>query len=165
MLSVGILWRVRLRASKVPFGSKIFDIKNFFAPAGKIFVRNGVRSRRNPCRLVVRTAQLAHDPRRSPTSVPSVGMLSCVRLRANSARKFSKFFGGRKIFRSPSRAIAPNSMPAGAAQLAHDPRRSPTMANICAERRHPMAREIACDFGSKIFEIFRRPEKFSFEIA
>ena len=62
-------------------------------------------------------------------------------------------------------AIAPRSMPAGAAQLAHDPRRSPTMANICAERRHPMAREIACDFGSKIFEIFRRPEKFSFEIA
>ena len=108
--SVGMLRRVRLRA--VLSGN--YSDRNFrnFSAAAKIFVRNGVRSRRNPCRLVVRTAQLAHDPRRSPTSVPSVGILWRVRLRAISDRKFSKFFGGRKNFRSKSREIAPRSMPA-----------------------------------------------------
>ena len=40
--------------------------------------------------------------------------------------KFSKIFGGRKIFRSKSHEIAPKSMPPGDAQLAYDPQRSLT---------------------------------------
>ena len=40
-------------------------------------------------------AQLAHDAERSPTTVPSVGMLRHVRLRAILDRKFRNFFAGR----------------------------------------------------------------------
>ena len=74
-------------------------------------------------------AQLADDPQRFPTTVPSVGVLIASDSQRNSDRispKFSKKFRGRKILRSKSCEIAPKSVPPGGAQLPHDPKRSPT---------------------------------------
>ena len=74
-------------------------------------------------------AQLAYDPQRFPTTVPSVSMLRRVRLRVVHNRfstEISKTFRGRKILHSKSRLIRPEFMPLGGAQLAYDPQRSRT---------------------------------------
>ena len=59
-------------------------------------------------------AQLALDLKRSPTYVPSIGMLRRIRLRAIRSgfptENFEKKIRGREILRSKSREIAPKSV-------------------------------------------------------
>ena len=69
-----------------------------------------------PKALPIGGAQPCHEPQRSPSTVPSVGMLRHVRLhaicgesRTDKLRKKLKFFRRRKIFRPKSREIAPKA--------------------------------------------------------
>ena len=157
---VGMLRRVRLRA--------ILD-RNFrkcFA-AAKICVRNSVRSRRKPCRRVVRSllGTLGGPKHLCRRASACCGACDCVRFSADFRPKFSKNFRCHKIFRSKSLEIAPKSMPLGCAQHAHDPQRSPTTVPSVGMLRRVNLRAVRCRFPTEIFENFSRPQNFSFEIA
>ena len=132
-----MLRRVRLRA--------VFD-RNFrkFCAAAKIL--HSKSQEIAPKSMPPGGAQLAHDPVRSPTFVPSVGMLRRARLRAILDRKVRNFSAAAKILnfrpRSHENLIAPKSMPPGGAQLAHDPVRSPTFVPSVGMLRRARLRAI-----------------------
>ena len=88
-----------------------------------------------------------------------------MRFAADFRPKVSKNFRGRQILHSKSRVIAPKSMPAGCAQLAHDPERSPASVPSVGMLRHVRLRAICGESRTENFEIFSRPQNFSSEIA
>ena len=108
-------------------------------------------------------AKLAHDPQRSPTTVPSVRMLRHVRLRAISDRNFRKIFAAAKF----SREITPKSVPPDDAQPLDDPYRSPSTVPSVGTMWHVRFRAILSGFPTEIFEKFSAalPPNFAFEIA
>ena len=88
---ISVLRRVRLHTISDRFRTEIFE--NF---RGREILRSKSREIA-PKSMSLRAARHAHDPQRSPTSVPSVGMLQRVRLRAISDRKFRKFCAAVKL--------------------------------------------------------------------
>ena len=95
-------------------------------------------------------AQLAHDPRRSRTSVPSVGMLRRVRLRAILSGFPTEFFENFSRPQNFAFGIARDRAEIRAARRCAACSRPAEVANNCAERRYAAAREITCDSRSKI---------------
>ena len=95
--------------------------------------------------------------------MPSVGMLRRVRLRAILSGFPTEIFAfrGRKILRLNSREIAPKSMPPVGAELAHDPRRSPTAVPSVGMLRRVRLRAILSGFPTEIFEKKFAAAKFS----
>ena len=83
-----------------------------------------------------------------------------MRFSADFRPKFSKFFGGRKNFRSKSREIAPKSMPAGDAQLPQDHLRSPTSKPSVSMLRRVRLRAVLSGFPTEIFRNFSAAAKF-----
>ena len=113
-----MLSRVRFRAIRTGFRTEIFA-------AAKFFVRNRARSRRNPCRLVVRSFLTTfRGPQHLLRAQACCAACDCVRFGADFGPKVSKIFRGRNIFRSKSRENAPKSVSADDMQPCHDPQRS-----------------------------------------
>ena len=146
------------------FGLKIF---NFFR--GRRIFRSKSREIA-PKSMPIGGAQPCHEPQRSPSTVPSVGMLRHVRLHAicgESRTENFEFFRGRKILRPKSREIAPKSLSIGDAQSCHEPQRYPSTVPS-GQRRHTMARRISPrsqPIWTENFEIFSRRKIFSSKIA
>ena len=96
-----MLRRVRLRAICSGFRTEIFEKisrpENFAFEIGENAPKSVPPDDVQPC----------HDPKKSPSTVSSVGMLPRVRLQRISDRNFRNFFAARarKILRSKSREI------------------------------------------------------------
>ena len=83
--SVGMLCRVRLHAISSRFRTEIFENSKFC-------VRNRVRSRRNPCRLVVRSLlTILKGPQHLCGASACCGTRDCMRFAGDFGPKFSKF--------------------------------------------------------------------------
>ena len=101
-------------------------------------------------------AQLPDDPQRSPTSVASVSMLRRVRLRAvlnGFSTEISENFARPQIF---AFRIAGDRAEVLAAWWCAACSRPLEVLNICAERRHAAACEIACGSQRISVRMFRK---------
>ena len=139
-------------------GLHVICDRNFrkFIAAVRFCSQNRVRSRRNPCRSVVRSLLTAlRGPRQLCRASARRGTWHCVRFSADFRPKFSNIFRGSKILHSKSREIAQKLLPLGGTQLADGPQRSTT--TMATQRRHTAARGIACDFRSKFSKNLSRP--------
>ena len=127
-----MLWRVRFEAD---FGPKFS--KNF--AAAKFCVRNRARSRRNPCRLVVRSLLTTC---RGPQHLlrASVCCAACD-LERISDRNFRKFSRPQNF----AFEIARDRAEMHAAWWCAASLRPLEVPNICCERQHAVPRGIACD--------------------
>ena len=114
-------------------------------------------------------AQLAHDPQRSPTTVPSVSMLRRVRFFCDSKRisdrKFRNFFAAAKFrVRNCARLRRKSRCPTTPSLAA----RQEGPQTLCRASARCGARDFvrfATDFGPKFSKIFARPQNFAFGIA
>ena len=86
------------------------NFRKFFAAAAKFRVRNRARSRRNPrCPTTPSLVASQRGPQTLCRASARCGACDFVRISADFAPKNSKNFRGRKILRSKSLEIAPES--------------------------------------------------------
>ena len=152
-----MLRRVRFGAILGEVSTELFE--NFPRPAR-------FRLEKAPKRAAPLVLQPGHDPQRSPNSVPSVGMLWRVRLRAISDRNFRNFCAaGKFCVRNRARSRPKSAVP-HVLQHGHDPQRSPnTVPSVGMLRRRVRFGAILGEFLIEIFEKFSRPRNFAIETA
>ena len=150
-----MLCRVRFRAIRSGFRTEIFA-------AAKFCVRNRARSRRNPCRLVVRS--FLTTPRGPQHLLRASACCGACDLDRISDRNFRKFSRPQNF----SFEVARDRAEFHTAWWCAASLRRLEVPNICRERQHAVARAIWCDLdliSDRNFRKFSRPRNFSFEIA